>query len=84
MSTKDQILSSALHGEALLTAKRPELQSLIDHLRDVAQGQDDIRSEGIGGPLIETQGHDAINVLPMSLSRQIVKFGNGRATTGPP
>jgi hypothetical protein len=29
MSTKDQILSSALHGEALLTARRPELQPLI-------------------------------------------------------
>ena len=29
MSTKDQILSSELHGEALLTAKRPELPPLI-------------------------------------------------------
>jgi hypothetical protein len=64
--TKDQTLSSALHGEALLGAKRPELQSLIDHLRDVAQGRDDIRTEcagviasawfgGIGG-----RGHDRI------------------------
>jgi hypothetical protein len=26
MSTKDQILSSELHGEALLAARRPELQ----------------------------------------------------------
>jgi hypothetical protein len=37
-----------LHGEALLTAKRPELQPLIDHLREVAQGRDDIRVECAG------------------------------------
>jgi hypothetical protein len=30
MSTKDQTLSAELHGEALLTAKRPELQPLIE------------------------------------------------------
>jgi len=48
MSTKDQILSSALHGEALHTAKRSELQPLIDHLREVAQGRDDIRTECAG------------------------------------
>ena len=33
-----QILSAELHGEALLAGKRPELQPLIDHLRDVARG----------------------------------------------
>jgi hypothetical protein len=48
MSTADQTLSAALHGEALLTAKRPELQPLIDHLREVAQGRDDIRTECAG------------------------------------
>ena len=48
MSTKDQVLSSELHGEALLTAKRPELQPLIDHLREVAQRRDDIRVECAG------------------------------------
>ena len=48
MSTEDQILSSELHGEALLTARRPELQPLIDHLREVAQGRDDIRIECAG------------------------------------
>jgi hypothetical protein len=48
MSTKDQILSSELHGEALLTARRPELQPLIDHLREMAQGRDDIRVECAG------------------------------------
>jgi hypothetical protein len=48
MSTKDQTLSSKLHGEALLAAKRPELQPLIDHLRDAAQGRDDIRTECAG------------------------------------
>jgi hypothetical protein len=48
MSTKDQTLSAELHGEALLTAKRPELQPLIDHVREVAQGRDDIRIECAG------------------------------------
>lgn len=48
MSTKDQTLSAKLHGEALLTARRPELQPLIDHLREVAQGRDDIRIECAG------------------------------------
>ena len=44
VSTKDQAFSAALHGEALLTAQRPELQPLIDHVREVAQGRDDIRA----------------------------------------
>jgi hypothetical protein len=48
VSTEDQTLSSALHGEALLTAQRPELQPLIDHLAEVAQGRDDIRTECAG------------------------------------
>ena len=48
MSTEDQILSSELHGEALLTARRPELQPLINYLREVAQGRDDIRVECAG------------------------------------
>jgi hypothetical protein len=48
MSTADQKLSAELHGEALLTAKRAELQPLIDHLRDVAQSRDDIRTECAG------------------------------------
>jgi hypothetical protein len=48
MPTKDQTLSSALHGEALLAAKRPELQPLIDHLREIAQGRVDIRTECVG------------------------------------
>jgi hypothetical protein len=48
MSTKDQVLSSVLHGQALLAAKRPELHPLIDHLRQVAQGRDDIRTQCAG------------------------------------
>jgi hypothetical protein len=31
-----------------LTAKRSQLQPLIDHLREVAQGRDDIRTECAG------------------------------------
>jgi len=48
MSNKDQILASTLHGEALLIAKRPELQALVDHLREAAQGRNDIRTERAG------------------------------------
>jgi hypothetical protein len=48
MSTADQILSSDLHGEALFMARRPELRPLIDHLREQAQGRDDIRTECAG------------------------------------
>jgi hypothetical protein len=48
MSTADQIQSSALHGEALLTAKRPELRPLIDHLAEQTQGRDDISMECAG------------------------------------
>jgi hypothetical protein len=36
------------YGEALLTAQRPELQPLIDNLRKVVQGRDDIRTECAG------------------------------------
>jgi hypothetical protein len=48
MSAKDQILSAELHGEALLAAKRPELQPLIDHIREAAQARDDVRTECAG------------------------------------
>jgi hypothetical protein len=48
MSTKDQASSAALQGQALPTAQRPELQPLIDHLREVAQGRDVIRVECAG------------------------------------
>jgi hypothetical protein len=48
MSTDEQILSAALHGEALLTPRRPELQPLSDHLPEIAQGRDDIRTECAG------------------------------------
>ena len=48
MSTADQTLSSALHGEALLTVGRPELRPLIDHLAEQAQGRDDLRTECAG------------------------------------
>ena len=48
VSTEDQTLGAAIHGEALLTARRPELQPLIDHLREAAQGRDDLRTEAAG------------------------------------
>ena len=41
-------MSSALHGEALLIAQRPELQPLIDQLREATQGREDIRTECAG------------------------------------
>jgi hypothetical protein len=48
MSTKDQILSSALHGEALRRADRPEIRTLVAELAEIAQGRDDIRTECAG------------------------------------
>ena len=48
MSTEDQAFSAALHGQARLAAKRPELQPLIDHLRGIAQGRDDLRTQVAG------------------------------------
>jgi hypothetical protein len=48
MSTKDQTLSSALHGEALLRARRAELDPLIAELRELSGGHDDIRVECAG------------------------------------
>jgi len=48
MSTEDQIHSSMLHGEALLRARRAELQPLIDELRELTDGRDDIRVECAG------------------------------------
>src|SRR5215218_2638088 len=48
MSTKDQILSARLHGEALLRAQRPELEPLMADLREIAAGRDDIRVECAG------------------------------------
>jgi hypothetical protein len=46
--TKDQTLSSELHGEALFAAKQLELQPSIDHLREVAQDRGYIRTECVG------------------------------------
>jgi len=45
MSTKDQVLSARLHGEALLRAQRPELEPFMADLREIAAGRDDIRVE---------------------------------------
>ena len=48
MSTADQILSAALHGEALLRVDQPEIHALIAELAEIAQGRDDIRTECAG------------------------------------
>jgi len=48
MSTKDQTFSAALHGEALLRAKRAELDPLIAELRELSQGRHDLRTECAG------------------------------------
>jgi hypothetical protein len=48
MSTKDHVFSAALHGEALLRGKRPELLPLVNELRELSQGRDDIRTECAG------------------------------------
>jgi hypothetical protein len=48
MSTRDQALSAALHGEALLAAQDPSMQPLLDRLAAVANGHDDARLETAG------------------------------------
>ena len=48
MSTKDQILSARLHGEALLRAQPPEVEPLMADLRELAAGRDDSRVECVG------------------------------------
>jgi len=45
MSTKDQALSAALHGEAVLAAQDPSIQPLLDRLTALANGHDDTRLE---------------------------------------
>jgi hypothetical protein len=45
---QDRILSAELYGKALLAAKRPELQPLIDHIREATQARDDVRTECAG------------------------------------
>jgi hypothetical protein len=47
MSANDQLCPPS-STRALLAAKRPELQPLIDHLPEVAQGCDDVRTECAG------------------------------------
>src|SRR5215210_5788824 len=48
MSTSDETHASALHGEALLQAQRPELDGLIARLEALANGHDDTRVEVAG------------------------------------
>jgi hypothetical protein len=48
MPTADHTHASALHGEALLQARRPELDALIAHLEALANGHDDTRVEVAG------------------------------------
>jgi hypothetical protein len=76
-STADQILSSALDGEALLMARRPKLRPLIDPLREQAQGRDDIRTECAGvvaGSWFARparQGEDLISCSPQPASARL-------------
>jgi hypothetical protein len=47
MSTKDQLLSVALHGTAMrYAAERRDLAESIAELREMAAGRDDILAEG--------------------------------------
>jgi hypothetical protein len=49
MSTKDQLLYSALHGTAMrYAAKRRNLDEAIEELRQIADGRDDILAEAAG------------------------------------
>jgi hypothetical protein len=49
MSTKDQLLYSALHGTAMrCAAERRNLDESIEELRQIADGRDDILAEAAG------------------------------------
>jgi hypothetical protein len=49
MSTKDQLLYSALHGTAMrYAAERRSLDESIDELRQIADGRNDILAEAAG------------------------------------
>jgi hypothetical protein len=49
MSTKDQLLYSALHGTAMrYAAERRNLDESIDELREIADGRNDILAEAAG------------------------------------
>jgi hypothetical protein len=49
MSTKDQLLYSALHGTAMrYAAERRNLAESIAELREIADGRDDILGEAAG------------------------------------
>ena len=49
MSTKDQLLYSALHGTAMrYAAKRHSLDESIEELREIADGRNDILAEAAG------------------------------------
>jgi hypothetical protein len=49
MSTKDQLLSTALHGTAMLyAAERRNLDDSIEELRQIADGRNDILAEVAG------------------------------------
>ena len=48
MSTADETHAARLHGEALLTALRIELQPLVDQLAEQSGGRDDLRAQCAG------------------------------------
>jgi hypothetical protein len=49
MSTKDQLLCSALHGTAMrYAAERRDLDEAIEALRQIADGRNDILAEAAG------------------------------------
>jgi hypothetical protein len=51
MSTKDQLLYSALHDTAMrYAAERRNLDESIEELRQIADGRNDILAEAAGSP----------------------------------
>jgi hypothetical protein len=61
MSTKDQLLYSALHGIAMrYAAERRSIDKSIEELREIADGRNDILAEAAGitrGVLVRQPGH---------------------------
>jgi hypothetical protein len=60
MPTADQTHASALHGGALLQARRLELDALIAQLEALANGHDDTRVEAAGNMAAGAVDRDAL------------------------
>jgi hypothetical protein len=68
MSTKDQLLYSALHGTAMrYAAERRSLDKSIEELREIADGHDEVLAEAAGITAVRgTRGRPPMSVMSWS------------------